>query len=84
MTGMRVVRAAARRCPPRRQGCRVAIFAALAGPESHQDVMDDLELGDGAKHNWGARWATDTAGAWWALPEPAVPVGGVPREAADR
>jgi hypothetical protein len=34
-------------------------------------VLDDLELGDGAKHCWGVRWTRDPERGWWALPEPA-------------
>jgi hypothetical protein len=68
---------AARRCPTCRRYRRLARLEQVAGPESHQDVLDDLELGDGAKHCWGVRWTHDPERGWWALPEPAHPTGTV-------
>jgi hypothetical protein len=36
----------------------------LANQESHQDTIDDLELGDGAKWCFGAPWAELAWLAW--------------------
>jgi hypothetical protein len=68
---------AARRCPTCRKYRRLARLEQVAGPESHQDVLDDLELGDGAKHCWGMRWTYNPKRGWWPLPEPAHPTGTV-------
>jgi predicted GIY-YIG superfamily endonuclease len=59
-------RGAARRCPiccsERRR--RELEEALIWLPTSHQDVVDELELGDGAYWNWGVTWTLTPDGRW--------------------
>jgi predicted GIY-YIG superfamily endonuclease len=59
-------RGAARRCPIcRRERRRRELAEALLWlPTTHQDVVDELELGDGAYWNWGVTWTLTPNGRW--------------------
>jgi predicted GIY-YIG superfamily endonuclease len=59
-------RGAARRCPIcRAERRRRQLEEALIWlPTTHQDVVDQLELGDGAYWNWGVTWTLSPNGQW--------------------
>ncbi len=59
-------RGAARRCPIccRERRRRELEEALIWLPTTHQDVVDELELGDGAYWNWGVTWTLTPDGQW--------------------